>query len=141
MSVMSVSMVNVPLRSSRARAAALEIGAPRMAAAMPMPINQWPSRTLAGVGLRCDQPKRCAPLRRHAMKGRVENGRCGCSGSTWVSLTMRSCTGSMPTRSASSSMATSSAIIPGASPGARMALPSARSSTASRTAVMRLAPA
>ena len=63
------------------------------------------------------------------------------SGSTWVSLSMRNSTGSRPSFSAISSIAISSAIMPGASPGARIALPSGRSSTASRIAVMRLAPA
>ncbi|MNS92123.1 hypothetical protein D3C72_1262470 [compost metagenome] len=43
--------------------------------------------------------------------------------------------------SAISSIAISSAIMPGASPGARMALPSGKSSTARRMAVMRFGPA
>ena len=72
------------------------------------------------------------------MSWRCENGRSGFSGSTWVSLRMRNSIGSMPSFSAISSIAISSAIMPGASPGARMALPSGRSSIASRVAVMRL---
>ncbi len=92
---------------------------------MPMPINQRPSRTLAGLATRRSQPKRSAPVRRHSTKGRVENGMSGRSGSTWVSLRTRNATGSSPSFSAISSMATSSAIMPGASPGARIALPSA----------------
>ena len=50
-------------------------------------------------------------------------------------------TGSMASFSAISSMATSSAIIPEASPGARMALPSGRSSVAMRLPISRFAPA
>ncbi|WP_343136461.1 hypothetical protein [Xanthomonas sp. BRIP62411] len=45
-SVMSVSMVTVPVRSG-AHAPALDIGAPHTAAAMPIPISHCPSRTLA----------------------------------------------------------------------------------------------
>ncbi|MDB5935655.1 MAG: hypothetical protein JWQ01_2999 [Massilia sp.] len=54
---------------------------------------------------------------------------------------MRKVTGSIFSFSAISSIATSSAMRPGASPGARIALPSGRSSTARRVAVMRWAPA
>ena len=61
----------------------------------------------------------------------------GLSGTTWVSLMMRNSTGSSPSFSAISSMAISSAIMPGASPGARIAFASGRSSTARRVAVSR----
>jgi hypothetical protein len=42
------------------------------------------------------QPKRSAPVRRHSTSRRSENGRCGFSGSTCVSLMMRNSTGSRP---------------------------------------------
>ncbi|MNL12306.1 hypothetical protein D3C87_1331700 [compost metagenome] len=113
----------------------------RNADATPMPTSHCPAFVAPGLGLRACQPKRSAPSRRHCTNCRCENGRAGFSGSTCVSLRMRNCTGSMPAFSAISSMAISSAIMPGASPGARMALPSGRSSVASRSAVIRLAPA
>jgi hypothetical protein len=129
-----------------------------------MPTSQRPSRTCPGRGLRRFQPKRSAPTRRHCTNSRFEKGwpaafeslaaasglrPCGSSfdcspllsGTTWVSLRMRSSTGSMASFSASSSMAASSARWPVASPGARMAFASGKSSTASRVAVIRFAPA
>jgi hypothetical protein len=63
------------------------------------------------------------------------------SGTTCVSFTMRNSTGSMPSFSAISSIAISSAARPGASLGARIALCSGRSSATSRLAVMRFGPA
>jgi len=54
---------------------------------------------------------------------------------------MRNCTGSRPSFSAISSIAISSAIMPVASPGARIELSSARSSMAKRRCVIRFAPA
>ena len=155
MSVMSVSTVTMPSPSSRTRAADFVSRLLRNAAATPMPTSQCPSRVWPGCALRLLQPKRSAPRRRHSTSWRCENGigefslsfgTCDCgsceggcpglSGSTWVSLRMRNSTGSMPSFSAISSIAISSAIMPGASPGARIALPSGRSSTASRIAVM-----
>ena len=112
-----------------------------MPAATPSPTSWWPSRIEPGRGMRRLHPKRSAPRRRHWTSWRSEYGRFGFSGSTWVSLRTRNSTGSMPSFSAISSMATSSAMRPGASPGARMALPSGRSSTARRVEVRRLAPA
>ncbi len=106
-----------------------------------MPIIQLPSRLSPGRAERRDQPKRSAPTRKHSSRRRIEKGRSGFSGSTWVSLSTRKAIGSSPSFSAISSIAISSAISPGASPGARMALPSGRSSSARRIAVMRLAPA
>jgi len=141
MSVMSVSTVTTPRWLSRTRAPDFIARLLRNAAATPRPTSQRPSRTWPGSARRWLQPKRWAPVRRHSMSWRCEKGRSGFSGSTWVSLMTRNSTGSMPSLVAISSMAISSAIMPGASPGARMALPSGRSSTARRVAVMRWAPA
>ena len=146
MSVMSVSTVTMPRLSRRTRAADFVTRLLRNAAATPTPISQRPSRTLAGQR-DCVCPsrsarRRCAGTRRSC---RCENGRgglsfwafacdwipttrAGWSGTTCVSLTPNSI-GSSPSFSAISSMAISSAIMPEASPGARMALPSGRSST------------
>ena len=98
-----------------------------MAAAMPMPTSQSPSRTCPGLGLRLDQPNRLAPSVMHSTSIRSE---CGWPVSGWTSgsLRMRSSMGSRPSCSASWSMAHSRLIIPGASPGARMALATAMSS-------------
>ena len=90
---------------------------------------------------RRDQPNRSAPSFKQRTSWRWENGRSGFSGSTCVSFFARKSIGSMPSRSAISSIATSSAIRPGASPGARIALPSGRSSTARCMEMRRLAPA
>ena len=102
-----------------------------------MPTSQRPSRTWPGFGLRRDQPNRSAPSLRQRTSWRSEKRRSGFSGSTCVSFFARNAIGSMPSFSAISSIAISSAIRPGASPGARMALPSGRSSTASRMEILR----
>ena len=64
-------------------------------------------------------PNRSAPRRRHSTSPRVENGSPD-SGCTVGSLRTRSSMGSMPSATASSSIAHSSPKLPGASPGARM---------------------
>ncbi|WP_317167029.1 hypothetical protein [Spirosoma endbachense] len=63
------------------------------------------------------------------------------SGSTWVSFLMRKTTEFILSFSASSTIAISTAIMPVASPFARLEFPSARSSNASRSCMNRLAPA
>ena len=141
MSVMSVSTVTTPFWPSRTRAADGMFMWLRNAEATPIPTSHLPSRTCPGLAFRRDQPNRCAPSFRQRTSSRCEKRRSGFSGSTWVSFLMRNAIGSMPSFSAISSIAISSAIIPGASPGARIALPSGRLSTASRIEIMRLAPA
>jgi hypothetical protein len=74
---------------------------------------------MPGAGSRPAQPKRSAPSRRHATRLRELNGTPS-SGSSPGSLTIRSSTGSIPAAIASSSIADSSANIPGHSPGARI---------------------
>ena len=131
-----------------------------MAEATPMPTSQRPSRTRPGCGLRLFHPKRLAPSRKHSTSWRCENGGCGLcfsgaafdcgsddaglaglSGTTCVSLAIRNSIGSMPSFSAISSIAISSAASPGASFGARIAFASGRSSIARRFDVMRCGPA
>ena len=134
MSVMSVSTVTRPSALSRTRAADVMFMLLRKAAATPIPTSQRPSWVTPGAARRL-QPNRSAPSWRHRTSWRWENGRSGFIGSTLVSFMTRKATGSMPSFSAISSMAISSTIMPGASPGARMALPSGRSSSARRRRV------
>ena len=99
-------------------------------------MSQRPSRRTPGVGSRSRQPNRSAPSRRHATRLRELNG-LPLSGSTSLSLRMRSSTGSMPAAIASSSIADSSAYIPGHSPGARIQEGVGTSSWATRCPVRR----
>ena len=96
------------------------------------------ARFAADFGSRLSQPKRSQrPVRRQSTSLRCENRRLG---SLRIDLSVvqnaKRATGSIPSFSAISSIAISSAIMPGASPGARIELPSGRLSTASRVAVM-----
>ena len=130
---MSVSTVTMPRPSSRTRAPDFISRLLRKAAATPMPISQWPSRVWPGSDVRAspaeafgadaqaldELPLRERSLRIFRIDLRVVEDR-GTRSDRCSSF------------SAISSMAISSAIMPGASPGARMALPSGRSSTASR---------
>ena len=141
MSVMSVSTKIHPSRPNRTRAADGKLMWLRKAEATPMPTSQRPSRTCAGCALRFDQPNRAAPSFRQRTSWRSENRRSGFSGSPCVSLRTRNAPGSMRSFSAISSIAISSAFMPGASLGARIALPSGKSSTARRIAIIRVAPA
>ena len=133
--------------------------------ATPIPTSHRPSFTWPGRALRLFQPKRSAPTCRQRTSwrcGRTAARRISAgsapappscpadrrhpgggvlSGTTCVSLRMRRATGSIASCSANSSIAISSAMWPVASPGARMALASGRSSTDKRVAVMRLGPA
>ena len=114
----------------------------RNARATPMPTSHRPSRTLPGCGLRFSQPKRFAPTRKHSTSCRFEKGGCGSASLCFELLDCGSSTppcrdcperpacrceceirsGSRPSFSAISSIAISSATMPGASPGARIAL-------------------
>ena len=100
-----------------------------------MPCSQRPSRRAPGSPRR-SQPKRSAPSRRQATRLR-ELKRVPSSGWTSGSLAIRSSTGSMPAACASSSIADSSAYMPGHSPGARIHDGVGTSSAASRCAVRR----
>ena len=101
-----------------------------------MPTSQRPSRRAPGVGSRSAQPKRSAPSRRHATRLRELNG-MPFSGSSAGSLAIRSSIGSMPQATASSSIADSSANMPGHSPGARIHDGVGTSSATSRCVVSR----
>jgi hypothetical protein len=90
-----------------------------VAAAVPVPISQRPSRRTPGLGSRSPQPNRRAPSRKQAITLRLPKGSPD-TGPRSGSLRMRSSIGSMPVFSASSSMADSSANAPGVSPGDRM---------------------
>ena len=68
---------------------------PRMAAAMPKPTSQRPSRTWPGLGLRRSQPNRWAPSVMQRTSWRVLNG-LPVSGSVSGSLRSRSSMGSRP---------------------------------------------
>ena len=107
------------------------------AEATPVPTSHSPSRVAPGSGLRSLHPKRSAPSRRHATRLREVNGLPD-SGSTSGSLRIRSSIGSMPHAVASSSIADSSAYMPGHSPGARIHDGVGTSSAASRWPVRRL---
>ena len=103
-----------------------------MAAAMPMPTSQRPVAP-AGGPLRplvpAERARAVAACSRRA-GGRRRAGRS--RGEPSGSLRMRSSIGSRPSVSASSSIATSKAIMPIASPGARMSLAHGRSSSGQR---------
>ena len=109
MSVIANSTTSRPSGCRRARAVALRSKSPRIADATPRPMSQRPSVTLAGLATRLLQPKRAAPSRKHSPRWRDEKGRL-CSGSVCVSLRSLSSTGSILSRSASSSIAHSSAM-------------------------------
>ena len=86
---------------------------------MPQPTSSRPSRIERGSGLRPDQPKRSLATSRHVSIERLENGRFSPS-SIAGSVRRRSSTGSMPSETASSSIAHSIAKTPLDSPGPRM---------------------
>ena len=112
----------------------------RKAAATPMPISQRPSRSLRGL-------RHCAGSSRTCRRPCCRHFDQTAAARTCAPFSLdRNCVSLMhPERrpdpgrsfSAISSIAISNAIRPGASPGARIALPSGRSSTASRIFVMR----
>ena len=104
--------------------------------ATPVPTSQRPSVRIRGRRSRPAHPNRSAPVRRHSTRWRLDHGTFR-SGSSAGSLRMRSSTGSMPSATASSSIADSSANIPGVSPGARMIVGGGTSSRASRCVVRR----
>ncbi len=99
-------------------------------------MSQRPSVCLPGCALRDCQPKRRAPSRRHATSPRLLKG-CPVSGSMSGSLRIRNSMGSSSHAIASSSIADSSAYIPGHSPGARIHAGVGTSSRASRCVVER----
>ncbi len=107
-----------------------------VAAATPVPIHQSPSSVARASRGRAHQPKRSAPRWRHSTSRRLLKG-FPVSGSTSGSLRSRSSIGSTPAASASSSIATSSANMPGISPGARIHEGTATSRPATRWLVRR----
>ncbi len=139
MSVASIPTTKPPFsRCAQARAGRRRAG--YVDAATPVPTSQRPSRRTPGRGSRASQPKRAAPSRRQATRFRLENG-LPLSGSTSGSLRTRSSIGSSPVAIASSSIAHSSANIPGHSPGARIHEGDGTSSRATRCVVRRFSPA
>ena len=100
-----------------------------------MPTIQRPSRLVPGAPRR-SQPNRAAPCCRQAASDRLDQGR-PLSGSAGGSFRRRSAIGSMLSATASSSMALSSAKLPGASPGARIQDGVGTFSRATRCVVMR----
>ena len=76
--------------------------------AQPQPTSQSPSRIEPGRGSRSFQPKRLAAASKQRISERLVNGR-PLIGSFVVSLIRRSSIGSMPSLTASSSIALSSA--------------------------------
>ncbi len=118
-SVAAMTTVKVP--STSAVIDATEGNAPTLkdVAAIPVPTSRCPSRRIRGRWSRVAQPNLSAPVRRHATRLRLLNGRPD-TGPTSGSLRSRSSSGSRPSRSASSSMADSRANDPGAAPGPRI---------------------
>lgn len=129
-----IRTVKVP--SGCAVTAAVEGAAPagKVAAAVPVPSSQRPSRRTPGRGSRSAQPNLRAPSSKQASRLRPANGRPE-TGPAVGSLRARSSIGSMPHRSASSSSADSTAKEPGASPGARIQVGVGTSSRTRRLAV------
>src|SRR5260221_391032 len=76
---------------------------------------------LATLGSRFDQPNFSVPRAKHSFRCREENGIFNPS-SIFGSLARRSCTGSIRSFSASSSIADSVAHSPGTAPGPRIAV-------------------
>src|SRR5579863_1329552 len=101
---------------------------------MPQPSIKSPFRIDPTSGLRLDQPNFSAPSFMHSTRWREVNGRL-LLGSFGGSLIRRSCTGSILSLIASSSMADSSPYIPGTVPGQRIAVgePTLRLTTLERT--------
>ena len=109
----------VPSSRSSTVAAQAKRAAIQEQPAIPHP-SVRPSRFIEPTrGLRFDQPNFSAPVDRHSFRCREENGIFNPS-SIFGSLMRRSSTGSMPSFSASSSIADSVAHRPGTAPGPRM---------------------
>lgn len=134
MSAAVIRTVKVP--SASAVTAAVDGATPEgnVAAAVPVPSSQRPSRRVPGRGSRSAQPNRRAPSSKQASNLRLLKGRPE-TGPTSGSLRARSAIGSMAHFSASSSSADSSANEPGASPGARIQLGVGTSSGTTRLTV------
>ncbi len=111
----------------------------RTAAATPMPIIHSPSRTWPGVALRFDQPNFSAPSSRQRTSWRVEKGIFS-SGSSLGSFCFQKSIGSTPSLWHSSSSAASVAIMPTASPGARIEPDSSQSSSTRSWLISRFSP-
>ena len=141
MSVMSVSTVTMPLASSRTRAADFVTGLPRNEPATPMPNNQRPSRTLPGCALRLFQPNRSRALAQAFHELALRERPAGFLGIVLRVVHHAELERIEPEFFRHLVHRDFHAMEPGASPGARIALPSGRSSTDSRVFVMRLAPA
>ena len=88
-----------------------------IATATPVPTSHSPS--VCPRLPRPAQPNRCAPMRKHSSRCLLDHCR-SCPGGAIELFRCRSSIGSMPSASASSSIALSRANEPGASPGARM---------------------
>jgi hypothetical protein len=88
-----------------------------IAVAVPRPTSQSPS--VCPRGERCAQPNRAAPIWKHSSRCLLDHCRSLPGGAAEL-FRMRSSIGSMPSSTASSSIALSNAKDPGASPGARM---------------------
>ena len=101
-----------------------------------MPCSQRPSRRAPGSPRR-SQPKRSAPSRRHATRLREREARARPPGARRARCGSAARSGRCPRRCASSSIADSSAYMPGHSPGARSHDGVGTSSATSRCAVRR----
>ena len=104
-----------------------------------MPISQSPSRRVPAAW-RLSQPNRSAPVLSAARSVREEKG-IFFSGSCSGSLIRRSSIGSIPSFSASSSIAHSSATSPTASPGARIEPESSQFTRTRSCVIFRFSPA
>ena len=112
MSVMSISTTAWRSLSIVTLASASRRKLPRIAAATPMPTSQLPSRTWPGRALRLSQPKRWAPSLQAGAPGRVSRTAPSFPDPPRARSSACSSMGSMSRRTASSSIACSTASKP-----------------------------